>query len=136
MRSSIPVRLSEALREGLVELSADNLSAGIRACIILTRYHEGYDVSQLKPDAEKLIGEPITQALKRSLMAIILDQPPATVRDGVQETGGRGQGLDDRDQVVGTRKPEADVPTSAPETGETPAPTGGDDPFASLGEDV
>lgn len=129
MRSSIPVRLSEALREGLVELSADNLSAGIRACIILTRYHEGYDVSQLKPDAEKLIGEPITQALKRSLMAIILDQPPTGAKDG-------SQGARDREQGIGSRKPEADVPTSAPETGETPAPTGGDDPFASLGEDV
>lgn len=130
MRSSIPVRLSEALREGLVELSADNLSAGIRACIILTRYHEGYDVSQLKPDAEKLIGEPITQTLKRSLMAIILDQPPATAGDGSPEPGRR-------DQVIGTRKPEADdVPTSAPETGEPPVPTGRDDPFASLGEDV
>lgn len=129
MRSSIPVRLSEALREGLVELSADNLSAGIRACIILTRYHEGYDVSQLKPDAEKLIGERITQPLKRSLMAIILDQPPTGAKDV-------SQGAGDRDQVMGTRKLEADVPTSAPETGEPPVPTGGDDPFASLGEDV
>jgi len=37
------VRLSEPLREGLVKLCADNLSAGVRACIILTRYHKGYD---------------------------------------------------------------------------------------------
>lgn len=151
MRRTILVGLSPELREALRELSPDNMSAGVRACIILTRYYAGFTVSQLKSEAEKLIGESLPRHLKQTLMAIILDHPPPRQFLATTEPQHAPP------SAVPSLPPPKEVSPPCPDRGEaavvasgggeaanarTPlepchAPEGGEDPlFTGMGEEV
>jgi hypothetical protein len=111
MRASIPVRLSDELREVVVSICPDNLSAGVRALIILAALHEGYDLAPLKPDIERLISEPLKPPIKQTMMHILMDTVPP---------------------------PTPGQSPAAPPAALSPPPANGaeDDPFADVGEEV
>ncbi len=111
----IQIRLSDEMREMVVAVCADNLSAGIRAMIVLAALHEGYNIDSLRGDIEKLIGDPLAKPIKQSLMQVLMGEysPSVPARNPVS--------------------PPAPTPEPAPPL---VAKEKDDDPFADVGEDV